>query len=146
MGEAGLRKDALTKHKQHFNLRPWGCSHFTRTYIWLWLWALFFFFSLFDTILLFLNSFYFIIFTFTHMCIQCLDHLPLPTPHAVLPSCIRFVEEKAWDNKKDITFWLVWDKDNDVERFLVLFPCTCVLQPTLVHLCQTSSLLLSPFP
>jgi hypothetical protein len=27
-----------------------------------------------------------------------------------------------------------------------LFPCTCALQPTLVHLCQTSSLLPSPLP
>jgi hypothetical protein len=28
----------------------------------------------------------------------------------------------------------------------VLLPCTCVLQPTLVHLCQTSSLLPGPLP
>jgi hypothetical protein len=28
----------------------------------------------------------------------------------------------------------------------VLFPCTCVLQPKLVHLYQTSSLLSSPLP
>jgi hypothetical protein len=28
----------------------------------------------------------------------------------------------------------------------VLFPCTCVLQPHLVHLYQTSSLLPSPLP
>jgi hypothetical protein len=36
---------------------------------------------------------------------------------------------------------LVWDKDSYIERFLALLPCTCVLQPTLVHLYQTSSLL-----
>jgi hypothetical protein len=27
-----------------------------------------------------------------------------------------------------------------------LLPCTCVLKPTLVHLCQTSSLLPGPLP
>jgi hypothetical protein len=27
-----------------------------------------------------------------------------------------------------------------------LLPCTCELQPTLVHLCQTSSLLPGPLP
>jgi hypothetical protein len=26
---------------------------------------------------------------------------------------------------------LVWDKDSYTEGFLVLFPCTCVLQPIL---------------
>jgi hypothetical protein len=41
---------------------------------------------------------------------------------------------------------IVWDKDSYTERFLVLLPCTSVLQPTLVHLCQTSSPLLGPLP
>jgi hypothetical protein len=50
------------------------------------------------------------------------------------------------DNKKDIAFLLVWDKDSYTERLLALFPCTCVLQPTLVHLCQTSLLLPGSFP
>jgi hypothetical protein len=36
------------------------------------------------------------------------------------------------DNKKDIAFLLVWDRDSYTERFLALLPCTCVLQPTLV--------------
>jgi hypothetical protein len=55
-------------------------------------------------------------------------------------------------NKKYTAFWvclfflLVWDKDSYTERFLVLLLCTCVLQPTLVHLYQTSSLLLSLLP
>jgi hypothetical protein len=31
-------------------------------------------------------------------------------------------------------------------RFLVLLLCTCVLEPTLVHLYQTSSLLPGPLP
>jgi hypothetical protein len=34
-----------------------------------------------------------------------------------------------------------WDKDSYIERFLALLPCSCVLQPELVHLYQTSSLL-----
>jgi hypothetical protein len=56
------------------------------------------------------------------------------------------VEGKTWDNKKDIAFLLVWDKDSSTERFLELLPGTCVLQPKLVHLCQTSSLHSSPLP
>jgi hypothetical protein len=62
----------------------------------------------------------------------------------LLPS---FIEEKnIRDNKKHITFLLVWDKDSYTERFLALLPCTCVLQPTLVHLYQISSPLPSPRP
>jgi hypothetical protein len=29
---------------------------------------------------------------------------------------------------------LVWDKDSYTERFLTLLPCTCVLEPKLIHL------------
>jgi hypothetical protein len=54
--------------------------------------------------------------------------------------------ENIGDNKKDIVFILVWDKDSYTERFLVLLPCTCELQPTLVHFYQTSSLLPGPLP
>jgi hypothetical protein len=61
----------------------------------------------------------------------------------VLQFCWR---ENISDNKKDIAFLLVWDKDSYTERFLELLPCTCVLQPTLVHLHQTSSLLPGPLP
>jgi hypothetical protein len=43
-------------------------------------------------------------------------------------------------------FFLVWYKDSYTERFLVLLPCTSVLQPTLVHFYQTSSLLPGPLP
>jgi hypothetical protein len=52
--------------------------------------------------------------------------------------------ENIKDNKKDIAFLVVWEKDSYTERFLALLPCTCVLQPTLVHLYQTTSLLPSP--
>jgi hypothetical protein len=45
-----------------------------------------------------------------------------------------------------MVFLLVWDKDSYTGIFFVLFPCTCVLQPTLVHLYQTSSLLPGHLP
>jgi hypothetical protein len=49
-------------------------------------------------------------------------------------------------NKKNILFLLVWDKDSYIERFIALLPCTCELQPTLLQLCQTSTLLPGPLP
>jgi hypothetical protein len=54
--------------------------------------------------------------------------------------------ENIRDNKKDILFLLVCDKDSYTERCLALLPCTCMLQPTLVHFFQTSLLLLGPLP
>jgi hypothetical protein len=54
--------------------------------------------------------------------------------------------ENIKHNKKYMAFLLVWNKDSYVGRFLVLFPCIYVLEPKLVHLNQTSSLLLSPLP
>jgi hypothetical protein len=50
------------------------------------------------------------------------------------------------DNKKDIAFLLAWNKDSYTERFLALLPCTCVLQPELTHLYQTSALLPGHLP
>jgi hypothetical protein len=41
---------------------------------------------------------------------------------------------------------VVWDKDGYTERFLALLPCSCVLQPELVSLYLTSSLLPIHFP
>jgi hypothetical protein len=49
--------------------------------------------------------------------------------------------ENIRDNKKDISFLLVWDKVSYIERFPALLPGTCVLQSTLVCFYQTSSLL-----
>jgi hypothetical protein len=43
--------------------------------------------------------------------------------------------------KKDIALLLVWHKDRYTERFLALLPCTYVLQPKLIHVYLTSSLL-----
>jgi hypothetical protein len=45
-----------------------------------------------------------------------------------------------------MAFLLLWDKESYTGRLLMLFPCICILQPKLVHLYQTSSLLPSPFP
>jgi hypothetical protein len=45
-----------------------------------------------------------------------------------------------------MAFLLVWDKESYRGSFLELLPCTCVLQSTLVHHCQTSSLLPGPLP
>jgi hypothetical protein len=41
---------------------------------------------------------------------------------------------------------LDWDKGNYTKRFLSLLPCMCILQPTLVHVYQISSLLPNPLP
>jgi hypothetical protein len=54
--------------------------------------------------------------------------------------------ESIGGNKKYISFLLVWDKESYAERFLVLLPCTYVLQPTVVHPYQTSALLPGPLP
>jgi hypothetical protein len=54
--------------------------------------------------------------------------------------------ENIRDNKKNIAFLLVWDKNSSTKRFLALLPYPCVLQPTLVYLYQTSSLLPDPLP
>jgi hypothetical protein len=70
----------------------------------------------------------FIILSFTYMCTHYFGHSTHSQKEPVL------------------VFWLVWDKDSYTERFLALLPCTCVLQPTLVHLYLTSSLLSGPLP
>jgi hypothetical protein len=50
-----------------------------------------------------------------------------------LQFCLR---ENLRENKKDIAFLLVWSKAS-----YTVLPSTCMLQPTLIHLCQTCSLL-----
>jgi hypothetical protein len=54
--------------------------------------------------------------------------------------------EDISNNKKDIEFLLVLDKDSYTERFLALLPCTCVLQLELIHLYLTSSVLPGHLP
>jgi hypothetical protein len=85
------------------------------------------------------------------MRIHCLGHLPLPLDPLLGRNCSAllfsdFVEYIRDNNKKNIAFLLVWDKDSSIERFPALLACTCVLQPTLVPFYQTSSLLPTPLP
>jgi hypothetical protein len=90
----------------------------------------------------------FIIFTFIHMCIHSLGPLPHRPPLPLFcPFVLWFcVRENIENNKKDIAFLLVWDKDSHTERFLAFLQCTCILQSSLVRLYQTSSLLPGPLP
>jgi hypothetical protein len=94
--------------------------------------------------------FCFIVFTFTHMHIHYLSHLPPSTTCRQNLFCFLvlwfFWRENIRDNKKRIASLLLWDKHSYSEIFLALLPCTCVLQSTLVHLYQTSSLLPGPLP
>jgi hypothetical protein len=95
-----------------------------------------------------LVDFFLIVFTLTHMCIHCVGNL---LPSSCPPSTSRqnlfcllfsnFVEEKTYEIIRKTVFLLVGTKNCLTERCLVLLPCTCVLQPTLVRLYQTSSLL-----
>jgi hypothetical protein len=81
------------------------------------------------------------------MCIHYpLHHHPLPPGRSCSILLFSdFVEEKnVKDNKENMVFLLVWGKDSYAGRFYVLFPCICVLQPILIHLYQTSSLLPNP--
>jgi hypothetical protein len=94
------------------------------------------------------------------MCIHCLGHISPPAPcPLLLPStpltsrqnlfcpflwfCWR---ENISDNKKDREFLLAGDKDSYTKRFLLLLLCTYILQPALVHLYQTPSLLPTHLP
>jgi hypothetical protein len=93
-----------------------------------------------------------IVYTFIHMCIHWLGHLsPLP-PLSSLPgrTCSSLLSsnfvENIRNNKKEIAFWLAYEKDSYSERFLALLPCTCVPQSELVHVYQTSPLLASHLP
>jgi hypothetical protein len=74
-----------------------------------------------------------------------------PTPFASRQSLFYPLLQFCWredtsNNKKDKAFLLVWDKDSYTERFLALLPCTCVLQPELIHLYLTSGLLPGHLP
>jgi hypothetical protein len=92
-------------------------------------------------------------YSFIHMCIHCLGHFfPLPpASHHHHPHFQAEPVQVCWrvdisNNKKDIAFLLVWDKDSYTERFLALLPCIGVLQPKLINLYLTSSLLPGHLP
>jgi hypothetical protein len=48
--------------------------------------------------------------------------------------------------KKNMAFLQLWEKGSYAAKFLMLFPCIYVLQPKLVHLYQSSSLIPCPLP
>jgi hypothetical protein len=53
--------------------------------------------------------------------------LPASRQNLFCPLVLQFCwRENIRDNKKDIAFFLVWDKGSYIERFLVLLPCTWV--------------------
>jgi hypothetical protein len=52
---------------------------------------------------------------------------PLASRQNLLCPLLQFCwREDISDNKKDIAFLLVWDKDSYTERFPALLPCTCI--------------------
>jgi hypothetical protein len=72
---------------------------------------------------------------------------PLPTSRQFSLLVLQFCWWKnIKDNKKNRAFLLVWDKDSCAGWFPALIPGTCVLESTLVHLRQSSSLPPSPLP
>jgi hypothetical protein len=94
-----------------------------------------------------------IIFAFTCMCthffaLYSLSYLlsmsPLPThwcqPHLPTRTCSTLLfsyfgeKKKRKEKKKNMTFWLVWDKYSYTRSFLVIFPCIYVFYPQLVYL------------
>jgi hypothetical protein len=86
---------------------------------------------------------------FLHLltCLHFLGHPPTSVQNLFCLLVLQFCwRENIEDNKKSRAILLVWDKDSYTERYLVLLPCTSVLQPTLVHLYQTSPLLPSHLP
>jgi hypothetical protein len=121
------------------------------------LWSCIFLFSEF---LLYFLLFYFLLFIHLFICAYIVWAISPPCPLSpsfsptlltsrqnlfclLLQCCWR---ENIRDNKKVIALLLAWIKDNYIERFLELLPCTCVLQPELVHLYQTSTLFPSHLP
>jgi hypothetical protein len=94
--------------------------------------------------------FYFIYgFTFT-TCVYIIwatSHPPPPLRQNLFyPLVLLFCWKNTFKIKRKTAFSLIWGEDSYTGRFLVLFPCICVLQPIMVHLCETSSLLPSLLP
>jgi hypothetical protein len=106
----------------------------------------------------FCPQFYFLN-SFIHMCIHCLGHFspatpcPLPLPptsprfqvEPVLPFSPILLKTGHKQQERQSVF-ASWDKDSYTERFLALLPCVSVLQPKLIHLYLTFSLVPNPFP
>jgi hypothetical protein len=104
------------------------------------------------TIYLYILSFVFFLYSYTHMCIHCFSYFsplpqlsPSPSDHLtsrqnlVCPFLQFCWIEDVSNNKKNKAF-AIWDKDSNKEKFLALLPCRSVLQHELIHLYLTSSL------
>jgi hypothetical protein len=100
----------------------------------------------------FVAYFFFLLFYYFYIYLHVYTLLGPPTPPTSMQNLFHPLlfwfcwRENIGDNKKNIAFLLVWGKHGYTERFVALLPCTCVLKPTLVHLCNTSSLLPGPLP
>jgi hypothetical protein len=70
----------------------------------------------------------------------------LPSRQNLFYPLLQFCGKKDERYQKHVFFFLVWDKDSYIGRFLVLFPRMYVLQHKLVNLYQISSLLHGPLP
>jgi hypothetical protein len=71
----------------------------------------------------------------------------LHPPNLFSPPVLQFYRRKNMkDKNKSMAFLLVGDKDSYTGRFLLFFSCEYILQPKLVDLYQSSSLLPSPLP
>jgi hypothetical protein len=84
--------------------------------------------------------------SFLHL-LECVWATSTPTPQSPgrTYSTLLFSDfcwRKKIKEKREVL--LAWDKDNYIRRVLALLLCTCVIQPKMVHLYQTSSLLPSP--
>jgi hypothetical protein len=112
-----------------------------------------FIFSIFLPFSLVSSFFYLFIYSYVHTLfgpfLSLPPHfLPLPcTPLASRQNLFCPLLQFSWredinNNKKVIAFLLVWDKGSYTKKFLALLPRTWVSQPKLIHLYQTSSLVL----
>jgi hypothetical protein len=91
----------------------------------------------------FIISFY----IYSHVYIFFGPFPPSPSFFSAEPVC-SFVLQFFWRENiraSKTEFLPIWDKDSYTERFLALLPCTCVLQPTLVHLYRPLHCFLVPY-
>jgi hypothetical protein len=102
-------------------------------------------FSYFKDFSVFFLFYCLFIYSYVHTLFRPSFHCPL-YPSLLSRTCSAlfskfFSREVISNNRKDIAFLITWYKFSYTERFLTLLPCMCVLQPKLVHLYLTPSLL-----
>jgi hypothetical protein len=117
-------------------------------YLW-YTWQIFFFQNIIYLLIFFFKKLNFIILhwlTCVYIVWANFPHLLTSRQNLFYPVLWFCWRENIRDNRKDISCLLAVDKDSYTERFLTLLPCTCVLQPTLVHFFLISLLLPGPLP